>query len=192
MIGCLSDLFSLSLRVESHSKVKSLVSTAVKKYFDVVLPSASVSAIIGQSICTDSSNGSVVAGGSGKAGRVLEVTGDSTDLLSGTPLDLVSDSDGSVVSGVSVRACVEDGWVSVSSKAKRRHISGIVSEDTPSSSPIIGAAVGDRESAGKSSGRGSSQKKGPGGTRGGGLAPSRGETQSRGAGKVITRSSASK
>lgn len=147
--GCLTDLFALSLHLESTSKVQSIISTAVQKHFGVALPSRSLSGVGRASAdlsaveCVgDPADGSVVGDVAAPLSDVgsTSAAGELTTCLDVGNFELISDSD------ISVGGCAVDGWESVSStqRGKGGKKPGKIrksSQTLPRPSPILGAVA---------------------------------------------------
>lgn len=157
LTDCLTDLFSLSLHLESASKSKSLISVAIQKHFDVVLPSASLSGIVRssskniKSVVFPDVAPAIISDVAHTADEVCSVSSGITNFLGvDSNFELISDSD------MSVGGCAEEGWITASSgsRSKTSKCKKVVAPDTPSSSPILGTVVQGRKGGGTLKGRG--------------------------------------
>ena len=139
LTACLTDLFSLSLDRESVAKTRSLISSAVQKHFDVVLPDVSCDALVAGSALSASSPVSLpVSSGHGSCSSppvdaVCSAGEDLASCLGVGEFELVSDSD-----DTSVELATAGGGSECASSALGG-ISG-TSFVEPTPSPVIGAS----------------------------------------------------
>ena len=134
LTACLTDLFSLSLHVESAAKTQSLISSAIQRHFNVTLPDSSCASVVaasipvspeGQPSCSSPATDAVCSPGEDLVSR-----------LGVSDFQLVSDSDISLEMAGSVGEVVDPSEV-----RHNGHVSGAL-EPTPS--PVIGPIRGGR------------------------------------------------
>ena len=91
LTACLADLFSLSLHRESVAKTQSLISTAVKKHFNVTLPNSSCASIVAGSLPREQESCR-----SPSADAICSASEDLATCLGVDDFELVTESDASV------------------------------------------------------------------------------------------------